>query len=62
VSKNLFLIRHDEGHTTTKVGERASRVVAFNNLCDDSSPDICGTPSPKETEEMPSPPLPFIPG
>jgi hypothetical protein len=52
----------DEGHAATKVYERAARVVVFDNLDDDSLSDICGVPSPKETEEMP-PSLPsFVPG
>jgi hypothetical protein len=52
----------DEGRTMTNNTEHVARVAAFNNLGDDSSPDICGVPSPKETEEMAPPPLPFIPG
>jgi hypothetical protein len=46
----------------TNIAERAARVVAFDNLADDSSPEIHGVPSPKQTEEMaPAPPL-FILG
>jgi hypothetical protein len=36
----------DSGLATTKVGERTARVVAFDNLGDDSSPDVRETPMP----------------
>jgi hypothetical protein len=51
----------NEGYTMTSIGERATHVVAFNNLGDDSSSDIRGVPSPRETEEMPPPPPSFMP-
>jgi hypothetical protein len=45
----------------TKIAERGARVAAFNNLGDDSSPDIHGVPSPNETEEVAPPPALFVP-
>jgi hypothetical protein len=38
---------HSAGLTTAHSGERAARVLDFDNLGDDSSPDIRKTPSPK---------------
>jgi hypothetical protein len=38
-------------------GERTARVVAFDNLGDDSSPDVRKTPSPKRTGEKHLAPL-----
>jgi hypothetical protein len=35
----------------TKFSEYATHVVAFNNLGDDSSPDVCETPLPKGAEK-----------
>jgi hypothetical protein len=37
---------HDEALAMTKVGECAARVVAFDNLGDDSSPNVHETPLP----------------
>jgi hypothetical protein len=41
-----------------RAGERATRVPAFNNLGDDSSPDVRKTPSPKMVGERCASPLP----
>jgi hypothetical protein len=41
-------------------GECAARMVAFNNLGDDLSPDARKTPSPKRTREKHPPPPPHL--
>jgi hypothetical protein len=46
--------------TTTRSGECAARVAAFDNLGDDSSPDVRKTPSPKRAEEKHAAPPPSI--
>jgi hypothetical protein len=55
-------VSRNKDHAATNIAERGARVLAFNNLGDDSSPDVHGVPSPKETKEMAPPPLPFVPG
>jgi hypothetical protein len=48
---------HAEGPTVAYGGEHAARVMAFDNLGDDSSPDVCKTLSPARTrEKCPAPP------
>jgi hypothetical protein len=56
VGISIFLLSRctgprDEGLTTTNVGERTAHVVAFDNLGDDSSPDVRGTPSCKRLDK-----------
>jgi hypothetical protein len=53
---------HDEGPAMAYGGERAAHVMAFNNLGDDSSPDVRNTPSPKRTREKRPAPPPSISG
>jgi hypothetical protein len=58
VSKKLCLLDlpgsshgpRDKDHVVTKVDERAACVMAFDNLGDDSSLDIRGSPSLRVTE------------
>jgi hypothetical protein len=47
------------GATMTRI-ERAARVPAFENLGDDSSPNVCKTPSPKRIAERRASPLPSM--
>jgi hypothetical protein len=42
---------HGAGLTIAHAGERATRVPAFDNLDDDSSPDVHKTHSPKKVGE-----------
>jgi hypothetical protein len=49
------------GLTTVHVGERATRVAAFDNLGDDCSPDFRRTPSLKKAMEKSVAPLPSMP-
>jgi hypothetical protein len=48
------------GPTTARASEHGVRVVAFDNLSDDSSPDVCKTPSPKKAREKRVTPPPSI--
>jgi hypothetical protein len=41
---------HDRGLTATKAGKCTARVVAFDNLGDDSSPDVHGAPLPSREQ------------
>jgi hypothetical protein len=52
---------HTAGLAMTHV-EHAARVLAFNILCDDSSPDVRKTPSPKKVGEKCASPLPSASG
>jgi hypothetical protein len=47
--------------TATKASEHTARVLAFNNLGDDSSPDVHETPLPQESKEERLPPPPLMP-
>jgi hypothetical protein len=59
VSKNFFLLDvptpshgpREEGLAMTHAVELAAHVAAFDNLGDDSSPDVHWAPSPKGTRE-----------
>jgi hypothetical protein len=70
VSKNFCLLdapssscgHHGGGAATAKADERAACVVTFDNLGDDSSPDVCKVDLPQENEERLLPPLPLMPG
>jgi hypothetical protein len=52
----------DKGPAMTYGSERTACVMAFNNLGDDSFPDVRKTPSPKRTGEKRLAPLPSISG
>jgi hypothetical protein len=39
----------NEGNVAAKTDERDAHMMAFDNLDDDSSLDVCETPSPKGT-------------
>jgi hypothetical protein len=70
VSKKFYLLDlpgsshgpHDEDRVVNKVHECTARVMAFDNLGNDSSPDIQRAPSPRVTEKVPPPPPSFMPG
>jgi hypothetical protein len=50
--------RHAGGAAVAKADERAARVVAFDNIGDDSSLDVHEAALPQESEErLPPPPL-----
>jgi hypothetical protein len=50
------------GLTMTRAGERVARVVAFDNLGDDSLPDVRKTPSPMRAGEKRATPPSSISG
>jgi hypothetical protein len=51
-----------QAHAASAAMTRAARVPAFNNLSDDSSPDVCEAPSPGMTMEKPASPPPSASG
>jgi hypothetical protein len=53
---------HGGGAATAKASEWVACVVAFDNLSDDSSPDVCEAALPQESEELLLPPPPLMPG
>jgi hypothetical protein len=70
VSKKFYLLDvpassrgpRDDGLATTKVSECAARVVDFDNLGDNSSPDARETPLPERTREERPTSTPLMPG
>jgi hypothetical protein len=54
--------QHDESHCLVQmIGERAPHVITFDNLNDDSSPDVHGTSPLGKVADVPLLPPPFIP-
>jgi hypothetical protein len=54
--------RHDDGLAATKADEHVAHVAAFNNMGDDSSPNIRVAPLPQEIQEERLPPPPLMSG
>jgi hypothetical protein len=53
--------RRGRGATAAKADKQAAHVVAFDNLGDDSSPDVREAALPQENEECLPPPSPLMP-
>jgi hypothetical protein len=52
--------RHDEGHHAVEtVAERPPRIISFDNLGEDSTPDIREASLPKRIADVPAPPPPL---
>jgi hypothetical protein len=65
VSKKFYLLNvaaSSHAHDVGAIETYTARVLTFNNLSDDSSPDVCKTPSPKRMIEKHVSPLPSVSG